>query len=123
MANRFKEPKNASSWTSDSPREFWTRMPAPVLTPMSYPRLQEFKAAQNAYNLVARVIWRGASLLVLVGLVASCCCCCCCCSSLSSSMRGNVRRDDDNDDESLDDDVAAPMDFCPSCVNGSYYLL
>jgi len=120
MANRFKEPKNASSWTSDSPREFWTRMPAPVLTPMSYPRLQEFKAAQNAYSLVARVIWRGASL-VLVGLVASSCCCCC--SSLSSSMRGNVRRDDDNDDESLDDDVAAPMDFCPSCVNGSYYLL
>jgi len=118
MANRFKEPKNASSWTSDSPREFWTRMPAPVLTPMSYPRLQEFKAAQNAYSLVARVIWRGASL-VLVGLVASSCCCCCCCSSLSSSMRGNVRRDDDNDDESLDDDVAAPMGF----ARFSYYLL
>ena len=40
----------------DNESDDWSNGPAPVFTPMSYPRLQEFNDAQKAYNLVERVI-------------------------------------------------------------------
>jgi hypothetical protein len=39
---------NISTWRSVNPSDDWSRGAAPVFTPMSYPRLQEFKAAQKA---------------------------------------------------------------------------
>ena len=45
----------------DKERDDWSNGPAPVFTPMSYPRLHEFKLAQKAYSLVERVICRSCS--------------------------------------------------------------
>eukprot|EP00579_Thalassiosira_antarctica_P017990 CAMPEP_0201930142 /NCGR_PEP_ID=MMETSP0903-20130614/24515_1 /ASSEMBLY_ACC=CAM_ASM_000552 /TAXON_ID=420261 /ORGANISM="Thalassiosira antarctica, Strain CCMP982" /LENGTH=63 /DNA_ID=CAMNT_0048469127 /DNA_START=93 /DNA_END=284 /DNA_ORIENTATION=+ len=60
MANKFKLPMKISSCKSVNSREFCTSIPAPVFTPISYPKLHEFNAAQKAKSLVERVIFNDA---------------------------------------------------------------
>ena len=46
---------NMPNCKSVKPRELWSSGPAPVFTPMSYPRLHEFSDAHAAYIIVERV--------------------------------------------------------------------
>jgi hypothetical protein len=51
-------PTKISRWTTDKSKVSWTRRPALVDTPMSYPRLAELTEAQKQKSSVARVTLR-----------------------------------------------------------------
>jgi hypothetical protein len=47
LLQKFMLPRKISRWTTLRLKVCWTSLPAPVETPMSYPRLAEFTAAQK----------------------------------------------------------------------------
>jgi hypothetical protein len=58
LLQKFMLPTKISRWTTDKSNEAWTRRPALVDTPMSYPRLAELTAAQKQNSSVDRVTFR-----------------------------------------------------------------
>jgi hypothetical protein len=56
IAMRLSDPINNSSCAVERERDDWSNGPADVLTPISYPRLHEFRAAQSEKMYVEDVM-------------------------------------------------------------------